>query len=273
MLSPEVTRGLAVLLLAALAVWPLARFLYFYRFQTRYPWTVLPLYLTYWFFAKLRWRCKVSRPLPLPAGQGAVIVSNHVSSIDPWFIQLGVNQIVHWMVAREYALHPKLAWLFRSVGSIPVNRSGVDTSATKMAIRLARGGGLVGLFPEGRINTDPNALLGPGRQGAALIALKARVPVIPCFIKNAPYDGTEFGCFFMTAKTELIVGDPIDLTPYLAHEDDRAMLDELTLRFMKEIAHLAGDDDFEPHLAGRTWVPKDRAPTWETGSQVRRTAG
>lgn len=273
MLSPEFTRAVAVLVLVALAVWPLARFWYFYQFKTTYTWSVLPLYLISWFFSKLRWRCQLNRPLPIAPGQGAVIICNHVSSIDPWFIQLGVNCIVHWMVAREYAMHPKLAWVFRQVGSIPVNRSGVDTSATKSAIRLARGGGLVGLFPEGRIKTDPNALLGPGRQGAALIALKARVPVIPCFIKDAPYDGTEFGCFFMTAHTKLIVGDPIDLAPYLARNDDRGTLDELTVRFMQEIAHLAGDDQFVPQIAGRAWVATDHVPSWETGSRTQRTAG
>ncbi len=273
MLSPESTRALAWLTVAALAAWPLARFAYFYRYQTHYSWTVLPIYLIYWFFAKLRWRCQINRPLPLAVGQGAVIISNHVSSIDPWFIQLGVNRIVHWMVAREYAEHPKLAWLFRQVGAIAVNRDGSDTSATKAAIRLARGGGLVGLFPEGRIKPDPQALLGPGRQGAALIALKARVPVIPCFIKDAPYDGTEFGCFFMGANTRLMVGDPIDLTPYLEKNDDRAMLDVLTLRFLKEIAHLAGDDDFEPQIAGRDWLPLDHRPTWETQSAAQRYLG
>ena len=33
----------------------------------------------------------------------------------------------------------------------------------------------------------------PGRPGAALIALKARVPVVPCYIHDAPYDGTMLG--------------------------------------------------------------------------------
>ena len=42
-------------------------------------------------------------------------------------------------------------------------------------------GELVGMFPEGRINTTDQLLL-PGRSGAALIALKARAPVVPCYI-------------------------------------------------------------------------------------------
>ena len=54
-----------------------------------------------------------------------------------------------------------------------------------MAIRLCQAGELVGLFPEGRINGGVNPLL-PGRPGVALIALNARVPVVPCYIKGIP---------------------------------------------------------------------------------------
>ena len=66
------------------------------------------------------------------------------------------------MVAGEYWKYPVMALVFRTLGCIPVGRRGVDTAATKQAIRLANEGGLVGLFPEGRINTSSELLL-PGR--------------------------------------------------------------------------------------------------------------
>jgi len=39
-----------------------------------------------------------------------------------------------------------MAWGFRILQSIPVNRGGVDTAATKQAIRLLKRGGLRGSF-------------------------------------------------------------------------------------------------------------------------------
>jgi 1-acyl-sn-glycerol-3-phosphate acyltransferase len=156
------------------------------------------------------------------------------------------------MVAREYFEMPVLNWAFRATDTIPVNRAGVDTASTKMAIRLAQQGGLVGLFPEGRVNTT-NDLLLPGRAGAALIALRARVKVIPCYVKGVPYDGTALGSLRMPGRAQVFVGQPIDLTPYFGHEGDKQVLEELTKRMLVEIAKLAGVPDYQPKLAGRQW--------------------
>ncbi len=223
-----------------------------------------------WYFVNLTvnrflWRTKVSGPLPLGPEQGAVIVCNHRSGIDPLLIQMATERVVHWMVAGEYFNYRIMASVFNALGSIPVGRRGIDTAATKQAIRLAKEGKLVGLFPEGRINTTGDLLL-PGRPGAALIALKAGVPVIPCYIEGAPYNGSALGPFLMTAQARVTIGQPIDLGSYFGRDSDREVLAELTKRFLKEIAHLAGNDSFEPQLAGKRWHPDDFASP-EDGSE------
>jgi 1-acyl-sn-glycerol-3-phosphate acyltransferase len=95
-----------------------------------------------------------------------VIVANHRSSVDPFFIQVVAPRAVHWMVAREYCEHWAFRWFLRTCEVIPVSRGGIDTAATKQAIRLARGGGLIGMLPEGRINMTEEFML-PARPGAA----------------------------------------------------------------------------------------------------------
>jgi 1-acyl-sn-glycerol-3-phosphate acyltransferase len=84
-----------------------------------------------------------------------------------------------------------------------------------------------------------------------MIALKARATVVPCYIHGAPYDGTALGCLLMPAAVRLTIGEPIDLSAYFDRPGDRELLDELTRRFLKAIAELAGDTDFRPRLAGR----------------------
>ena len=249
MADPAARTAIVILagLAGALLVW-----LYAAWRRTPYTWWQFGLHLVNTIVTRVLWRAEVFGSIDLPPKQGAVIVSNHVSGIDPLLIQLSVLRIVHWMVAKEYYYMPVVSSIFKHMRSIPVNRAGIDTAATKTAIRYAQQGGLVGLFPEGRINMGDDLLL-PGRPGAALIALRARVPVIPVYVEGAPYDGTAFGSFLMTAKARVTVGNPIDLSPYFGRDNDRAAQQELTKRFLIEIAKLAGHDDFEPQLAGRNW--------------------
>lgn len=212
------------------------------------------VYVVNYLIARILWRARIGGRLPIRPGQGAVIICNHRGSLDSSFIALTVNRVVHWMVAKEYCLHPVLKWFFRICESIPVSRGGVDTAATKLAIRYAQEGELVGLFPEGRINATDQLLL-PGRPGAAMIALKARVPVVPCYVAGSPYDGTVWGCLFMPAKVDLEVGQPIDISEYYGRENEREVLEDLTRRFLVEMARLAGSPDFQPQLAGRFYKP------------------
>jgi len=227
----------------------------------------LPIYMFNQFMSRVIWRAAVEGQVSPPAGRGAVIVCNHRSPIDPAFIALACDRQVHWMVAREYCSHPLVGWALRLLQVIPTGRGGVDTAATKLAMRYAKQGELVGMFPEGRINDTPSFML-PGRPGAALVALKARVPVVPCYITGSPYAGRIFGFLFMTAKARLRVGQPMDISDYYGREGQREVLDELTRRFMREIARLAGVPDYEPELAGKRW--KAAAPvesTLETAAQ------
>lgn len=252
MLSAPVVAGVLVVVVPFL-LWATV-----FWWRTYYTFSQSVLYFINVLITSLMWRVKVSGRLPVKPGQPAVVVSNHTSGIDPLLIQRTTNCCVHWMVAKEYVVHPAMAWAFRILRVIPVNRAGVDTAATKQALRWLEKGEPVGMFPEGRINTNPaESLLLPGRPGAALVALRARVPVVPCYISGAPYNGTALGSFLMFARTRVVVGEPIDISEFYERADDREVQQELTKRFLIAIAQLAGVENFEPQIAGRKWKPED----------------
>jgi len=222
----------------------------------RSPYTPLQTlcYVAALILVRVLWRTRPPRRFPLGPGKGGVVVCNHRSSIDPFFIQVFAGRRVHWMVAREYCEHPAFRWLLKTCEVIPVNRGGVDTASMKAAIRLAAQGELVGMLPEGRINTSEQFML-PVRPGAVLVALKARVPILPCYIQGAPFHGAVWSPLFMPARAQLFFGQPVDLSAYYGREDEEGLVGQLMLRVAGDIARLAGRDDFRPRLAGRRWKP------------------
>jgi 1-acyl-sn-glycerol-3-phosphate acyltransferase len=216
-----------------------------------------PLQCILWAIAyllcKFLWRTRwLDRP-KLPRGQGAIIVCNHRSSVDPFFVQTSTGRKIHWMVAREYCQHAAFGAFLRTCEVIPVGRGGVDTAATKMAIRLAQSGDIVGMLPEGRINMSEDFML-PVRPGAALVAIKAGVPVIPCYIHGAPYRRTVASPFFMPSNVEVRFGQPLDPKDFCGNGDER-QAEQFTRAIIRAIAHLADQPNFEPQLAGRKWKP------------------
>lgn len=239
---------LLALLAAAGLVWVVALAL-----RKPYSPTQWTLYLVNLILTRFVWRTRAPNYFPVPAEGGAVVISNHRSSVDPCFIQLvAKKRLVHWLVAQLYGDNWFLAWLMDQCEVIPVQRRGSDTTPTKKAIRLASEGQLVGMFPEGRINTTDQFML-PVRPGAILVALKARVPILPCYIEGAPYHEIPWRPIFIPARVRLKIGRLIDLSDYYGHEKDHELIAQLTLFCVRQIALLAGRDDFEPQLAGRDW--------------------
>lgn len=207
-------------------------------------------------FTRWQWRAQVPRELPIPEGTGAVLVCNHRSSVDPFFLQTVSHRKIHWMVAREYCVHPVFGLVLGMCEVIPVGRGGVDTAATKAALRYTAEGGLVGMFPEGRINMTEELLL-PCRPGAAVVALKSRVPLLPVYIQGSPYRKVAWSPFLMRAKVVVRVGPLLDVSEFYGREDEPEIVKLVMLRVLKAIAALAEKPDFEPQLAGRNWKPTE----------------
>jgi 1-acyl-sn-glycerol-3-phosphate acyltransferase len=230
------------------------------------------LFLVVLLLARVLWRARVP-PLPLTPGRGAIIISNHRSSIDPLFVQVVSRRVIHWMVAREYCEHWAFGWFLRQAQVIPVSRAGLDAAATRTAMRLVAEGHWVGMFPEGRINMTDQLML-PGRPGAVLVALKTGVPILPCYIAGAPYAGTDLSPFLMPARVTVRFGEPIDFSGYEegTATGDAVHVGVLLVHAMRAIARLAGREDFEPAVAGRRWKPTQAELDRDTAALARRLA-
>ena len=116
----------------------------------------------------------------LPVNGRAVLASNHRSVVDGVLLALvGARRgrSIRFLVAAEIFEHRIPGWTLRTFDQIPIRRGSQDAGALDEAIEALRGGSVVGIFPEGRVNDEPSMLR--GRTGVARIALAAGAPVVP----------------------------------------------------------------------------------------------
>ncbi len=112
----------------------------------------------------------------LPAAGGVLLVSNHASFADVFFVGIPLHRPLNY-VARSTLFVPVLASFMRSVGELPIQREGMGASGLKETLRRLRNGGIVTLFPEGTRSWDGR--LGPVKPGIAVLVARAKVPVVP----------------------------------------------------------------------------------------------
>ncbi len=113
----------------------------------------------------------------IPQTGSLVVVSNHASNYDPPLVSYCVRRPVAYMAKEELFKIPILKQVIELYGAYPVSRGSADRSAIRAALKYLDEGWAVGVFlqgtrtPDGRI-TDP-------KRGAALIAAKAKAPLLP----------------------------------------------------------------------------------------------
>jgi 1-acyl-sn-glycerol-3-phosphate acyltransferase len=136
-------------------------------------------------YARVYHNLTVLAPSQVPRVGPALVVCNHISSIDPLLLQSACTyRLVQWMMAKEYTAIPYMGRIFQTLEVIPVDRGSREKAPLRTALRRLADGRVVGIFPEGTFSTTGELL--EFQTGVALIAIKAKVPVYPAYL-----DGTE----------------------------------------------------------------------------------
>jgi len=170
-----------------------------------------PLYsliaLVSWPVLKLAFRYRADGTEHLPASGGYVLAAGHLSNLDPWAIGLAIwpRRFLRFMAKAELFWFP-MAQIANGAGAFKVNRGQADTEAIETAVRLAREGNVIAMFPEGtrRKKGLRKTREAGAHTGAARIALEAGVPLVPAGIKGT--DGLR-----RMAGWRVRYGEPIDI--------------------------------------------------------------
>ncbi len=140
--------------------------------------------------------------LPLPACGGALLVSNHVSGLDPLLLIAASPRPLRFLIAREEYECWWLNWLFRAVGCIPVARSRNPRAALAEAQRRLKAGEIVALFPHGHIHLDHHPPR-PLKRGVALLARATGVPIIAVRLDGVRGQGRTVSAVFLRSRVRL----------------------------------------------------------------------
>ena len=205
---------------------------------------VSPLLRFFWYLNRLYcglWhRVEVPADDPLPAEGPVLLVANHTCGIDHMVLQAATDRKLGFVIAQEYYDVPVVHWFCKALGCIPVKRDGRDLGATRAVLRALDSGAVVPIFPEGRINPTSGREFLPARPGAAWVALKKKVPVIPAYISGTPETNEITRSLMTPSAARVVFGPPIDLdefrTPAAARDTD--IQEAASARIMKAIRDL-----------------------------------
>lgn len=140
--------------------------------------------------------------LTLPAHGGALVVSNHVSGLDPLLLIAASPRPLRFLIAREEYDRWWLQWLFHAVGCIPVERTRNPRAAIAEAQRRLEAGDIVALFPHGHIHLDHHPPR-PLKRGVALLARATGVPVIAVRLDGVRGEGRTVSAVFLRSRVRL----------------------------------------------------------------------
>jgi 1-acyl-sn-glycerol-3-phosphate acyltransferase len=143
--------------------------------------------LVSWPVLKLAFRYRADGKEHLPQNGGYVLAAGHLSNLDPWPLGLTLwpHRFLRFMAKSELFWFP-LSVIAGGAGAFKVNRGQADYAAVETAVRLAREGNVIAMFPEGtrRRKGLRKKYEAGAHTGAARIALEAGVPLVPAGIKG-----------------------------------------------------------------------------------------
>lgn len=161
----------------------------------------------------------------------AIIVSNHTSVYDyAVFMFVFFGRTLRYQMAEVLFEKKGLGFFLKRLGGIKVDRNAFSLSHIEKSKEILDKGGVVGVFPEGRLPRGFEEKPLPFKSGATYLALYAGVPVIPVYTN---------GAYFHGKRSEVMIGKPIDVSSlYDENASERENITAITEKLRTEVIRL-----------------------------------
>lgn len=211
--------------------------------------------MLYWFFKhliigpflKTVYRPWVEGAENIPASGPVIIVGNHLSVVDSFFMPLVIDRRVYFLAKSDYFVGKGLkGWLVKNfmlgVGQLPIDRSGGKASEASLntGLSVLDRGDVLGIYPEG--TRSPDARLYRGRTGVARLVIESGALVLPVVMIDTDKAMPIGAKFPKLRRVGTVIGKPLDFTRFSGMSADRFVLRSVTDEIMLEIQRLSGQE-------------------------------
>ncbi len=156
--------------------------------------------------------------------QNYIVACNHMSALDPMLIGFKFCKEFVVPAKKELFKNKFIAGILKAMGAVPVDRQGIDISATRTILRKLNKRKSVCIFPQGTRCTSPIIEDGSAKEGVAMFSIRTGTPVVPvAFNKKIK----------VFRKTKLIIGKP--LYPDVSRKHEKGYQEEFANLIIKEI--------------------------------------
>ena len=213
----------------------------------------------------------------LPTEGGFLLVSNHLSNVDPlclcWYF-MKRNTAVRFLAKKSMFSVPVFGWIIKGMGLIPVNRDSNPSAVLAPTREALTAGEVVGIYPEGTLTRDPDHWPMEFKSGAARLALDTGVTVIPLSQWGpqdimAPYNAKGMD-MRPGRRISYHFGAPVDLSDLIgpAGSEDHDAVNAATARILQAVREGVGQLRGLP-VPDSVWDPATQAGPWWEEEQAK----
>jgi len=172
----------------------------------------------------------------IPEGGPLLVVANHFHFADPVAVIRAMPWPLEFIGGSRLPNAPTgVKWLTAVWGTVRVRRTGSSRGALRTAETVLLAGGILGIFPEGG---SWAAVLRPARPGAAYLATRTGVPILPIGLDGLTEVFPSLRRL-RRARVTIRIGPPIGpFDPAPRGRDGRGEIDRIGEIIMRRIAEL-----------------------------------
>ena len=163
-----------------------------------------------------RWYAQTVHQLRIETDSGAlddlsgplIVVCNHTAGVDPILVSLSLPTRVRWIMADDMRV-PWLNWFWNWHGVIFIARNRHGRTGLRTARKHLHAKGVIGIFPEGRIERPAHKLL-PFAPGVGVLVKRTGARVLPVVIDGTPQAETAWNAIWTSSNSVVHYHTPID---------------------------------------------------------------